>query len=43
MGQVGYATGGFDEGPGSGAWGKHLDMGLGLGMWDMLSWGCGGS
>ena len=34
--------GGFDEGLGNGVWGRHLDKGLGLGMWEMLGWGCGG-
>ena len=26
---------GFDEGLGRGGWVRHLDRGLGLGMWDM--------
>ena len=40
MGQTGYATGGFDEGPGRGVWGRHLDRWFGLEIQDML--GCGG-
>ena len=39
-GRWGMQQGGFGEGPGSGIWKRHLDMGLGLQMWDML--GCGG-
>ena len=42
MGKVGYVTWAFNEGPGSGVWGRHLDRRYSLGMWDTLGWGCGG-
>ena len=29
-------------GPGNGVWGRCLDRGLGLGMQEMLIWGCKG-
>ena len=38
-GRWGMQYRGFDDGPGSGVWGRYLDKGLDLGMWDML--GCG--
>ena len=41
-GKWGMQQWGFDERPGSGVWGRHLDMGLGLGMQNMLGWSCGG-
>ena len=41
MGQVGYVTGGLDEGPGRGVWGRHLDRGFSLGMWNMMGFGVG--
>ena len=39
-GRQGMQHGGFDEEPGSGVWGRHLDRGLGLGIQDMFGWGC---
>ena len=40
QGRWGMQQGGCDEEPGRGVWERHLDRGLGLGMWDIL--GCGG-